>query len=628
MNGRVLSGVSTPSYALAVGFFAVVLMLLALPYYLTQVSEENSTQLNIEYFVEQSEQEIEFASADQFADTVWNKADQLNFGLDKQPHWLTFNVPTTTNEEQSLMLIKNAHLDDIKVWFVDKNDPRAGFLEHYSVGDTQAFKNRPILADNFVLPIPDSSKNIQVFMRVYSRGSLNIPIEIWGNSQYIEFASLQNLLIGVFFGYMIAMTICNLFAYASSREPLFLTYTAYVVCITMVIASLFGLGFHYFWSDTLWFHEISVPLFANLTPVFVLSLSIKLLNLESDTLFYKVISGVRILFITMALLCFVLPFGLMLKATLALLTVVSPLLFLGSVYLGIKGNNVARYFVSAWMVLLFSTIAISAEGFGWFKFPIDGTYMVMVGAIAEALLVSYAITVNFNQRLDAATESKQQALQNEEEALRAKDELYAEQEKNKQELEFSIEERTLELEIALRELADKNKELEKLSAIDPLTGLMNRRYFDKRILAESRRSKREQTSLGLAILDIDHFKKINDTYGHLAGDHCLKVFAKVLRETVKRPSDTICRYGGEEFILILPNTPISGLYNILERVREAVEQTDIVFEGHSLNMTVSIGASTRVIASESEHELLVAFVDKQLYQAKENGRNRLEVDNY
>lgn len=199
-------------------------------------------------------------------------------------------------------------------------------------------------------------------------------------------------------------------------------------------------------------------------------------------------------------------------------------------------------------------------------------------------------------------------------------------EEQQAQVDYSLGERNLELEVALRELSEKNKELEKLSAIDPLTGLINRRYFDKRILAESRRSKRELTPLGLAILDIDHFKKINDNFGHLAGDHCLKVFSDILRQQIKRPSDVVCRYGGEEFVLILPNTEQAGLRVILEKVRNAVQQARINFQDKNITMTVSIGAVSKVMNASLEHQELVDFADKLLYEAKQSGRNKVVID--
>jgi diguanylate cyclase (GGDEF)-like protein len=238
------------------------------------------------------------------------------------------------------------------------------------------------------------------------------------------------------------------------------------------------------------------------------------------------------------------------------------------------------------------------------------------------------LAIGFSTQYKEAAEARALARENQQQAILAKDELLQLQEESKQALEYSVEERTLELEIAMRELSDANQELERLSAIDSLTGLMNRRYFDKRLLAESRRSRREQRYLSLAILDIDYFKKINDTYGHLAGDECLKVFAKTLQTHIRRPSDIICRYGGEEFVVILPGTELDGAVKLMEKVRLAVEDSVTEFEGKRITMTVSIGVTSRIMASDDEQAMILAFADKLLYKAKDLGRNNVAADTY
>jgi diguanylate cyclase (GGDEF)-like protein len=248
---------------------------------------------------------------------------------------------------------------------------------------------------------------------------------------------------------------------------------------------------------------------------------------------------------------------------------------------------------------------------------------MMVGVIAETLLLALALAVRFSAQYKESQRAKQLAIESEREAMRAKDELLKLQEDSKQALEYSVEERTLELEIAMRELSEANAELERVSAIDPLTNLMNRRYFDKRLLAEARRSRRENRPLTLAMLDIDFFKKVNDNYGHPAGDECLRQFARLLQAHIQRPSDVICRYGGEEFVVIMPATELEGGLKLMEKVRIDVANTPVLFEGKEINMTVSIGLSSKVIVSDDEKAELLSFADQLLYKAKQNGRNQV-----
>jgi diguanylate cyclase (GGDEF)-like protein len=186
-----------------------------------------------------------------------------------------------------------------------------------------------------------------------------------------------------------------------------------------------------------------------------------------------------------------------------------------------------------------------------------------------------------------------------------------------------VQERTLELEIALRELSDANRELEKLNTIDPLTGIRNRRHFNKRLQAEGRRSRREQTPLALAMIDIDHFKQINDQYGHSVGDTCIRHVAQTLQSLLKRPSDDVCRYGGEEFAIILPNTETEGAGQLVESIRQQLAETPCIIDNESISLTLSGGVASAIISHEDAETELLKLADERLYAAKQAGRNRV-----
>ncbi len=606
-----------------------VLILFILPYNLTQISKQNTTDLYASLFVDKSFS-ASIRDTVERVDTDWEKVDSFNFGLDSAPHWLKVKLPEPNTQEPRFLLINYGLLDHVNVWFLTSPEKGSQVIGAYKSGDALPYYNRSIISENFLFAVPEVDGELYAYIRVTSKGPINIPVEIWAAKDYIEYSSLQKLFLGLFFGYMIAMALSNLYIYAVTRNNLFLVYTGYVSSIAMVVASIHGIGFHYLWPSSTWLQEFCTPIFACLTMIFIISLSINLLelNIQSSTR-YTTLRNIKYIFISLLCLCFIgLPYEVAIKSVLVLLIITMPIIFSVGLLLAIKGSLVAKYFCAAWGVLLLSGMSIAMESFGLYEPPVNSSYLLMIGAITEALLLALALAVNFNEQLVSAKTTRDIALKNEQEAIETKDELITLQEKNQSDLEYSIEERTLELEIALRELSERNRELEKLSAIDPLTGLMNRRYFDKQIIAESRRSKRELSPLGLAMLDIDYFKKINDTYGHLCGDHCLQFFSNILKETVKRPSDIICRYGGEEFVLILPNTDQDGLEKLLEKVRKNVENKNVLFEGQEISMTVSIGGCSRVVSSEDETSLIIGFADKLLYSAKEAGRNCVIVDNF
>jgi len=192
--------------------------------------------------------------------------------------------------------------------------------------------------------------------------------------------------------------------------------------------------------------------------------------------------------------------------------------------------------------------------------------------------------------------------------------------KAKEELEVQVVARTHELTIL-------NEELYRLSLSDGLTGIGNRRSLDELLEREWKRAEREQTTLAILMIDLDFFKLFNDTYGHLAGDECLKKVAVAIQSMIKRTTDFVGRYGGEEFAVILPATDVSGAMRVGEKIRVAVEMLAIPHQCSLLGgvVTVSIGVASRTPERHSKAVVLLEAADQALYRAKLAGRNQVAI---
>lgn len=177
--------------------------------------------------------------------------------------------------------------------------------------------------------------------------------------------------------------------------------------------------------------------------------------------------------------------------------------------------------------------------------------------------------------------------------------------------------------ITQRKLAEES--IQTLSQTDPLTQLYNRRYFNEYLDLEWQRCSRLQTPLSLAIVDIDYFKILNDTYGHSHGDQCLQEIAHVFRKLTQRPSDICARYGGEEFILVYGNTDSEHALKLLTHVISSIRQLKIPNKNSPTvpYVTVSIGLSTTFPSIKTSKAHLIDAADKMLYTAKDRGRNQL-----
>ncbi|HEV3257583.1 MAG TPA: diguanylate cyclase [Gemmataceae bacterium] len=187
--------------------------------------------------------------------------------------------------------------------------------------------------------------------------------------------------------------------------------------------------------------------------------------------------------------------------------------------------------------------------------------------------------------------------------------------------------REQELLRATLQLAELNRELHRLSRLDGLTGIANRRSFDDGLDRDWRRAARTASPLALLMIDIDSFKAYNDTYGHQHGDASLKEVAAALDLTLNRPGDWVARYGGEEFVAVLPDTDARGAAVVAEALRARVEALGIVHTHSPFqeNLTVSLGGAAMVPAPKSSPHGLISAADQALYRAKREGRNRARV---
>lgn len=167
--------------------------------------------------------------------------------------------------------------------------------------------------------------------------------------------------------------------------------------------------------------------------------------------------------------------------------------------------------------------------------------------------------------------------------------------------------------------------LRKLVFLDGLTGAFNRRYFDQQICTEWGRAARNNTPLSLILLDVDFFKRFNDSYGHQAGDDALRVVANALKTCLRRPADLVARYGGEEFACVLPETSYQDALAIADELERQVRALAIAHKSSTVadRVTISLGLATRVGSSDSEVQDLIALADNLLYQAKHSGRGRV-----
>jgi diguanylate cyclase len=288
-----------------------------------------------------------------------------------------------------------------------------------------------------------------------------------------------------------------------------------------------------------------------------------------------------------------------------------------SIYRWIQGDVSARYFTIAWTLMLSGGIVLALNKFTVLPQNAITDSVTQIGSALEIILLSIALADRLNQEKRKAFNAQIEALEHEREARHAQDEMLKIQREANVLLEQRVIERTSELE-------KLNSQLLELSSTDSLTGMKNRGFFDDQFQHYHTTAYRLRQPLSLLIIDIDHFKAFNDNYGHLVGDECLVMVADIIKNIVAKPQDICCRYGGEEFVVLLPDTEHDGAIKVAEKIRAHVAATDFQMAEEQLHVTVSIGVNTEIPTATDNQKAMFDKTDEALYQAKGNGRNRVE----
>jgi diguanylate cyclase (GGDEF)-like protein len=550
-----------------------------------------------------------------------SELEPSSLGVSTDVYWFRIELKGIQSNQPQLLEIDYAMLDEVTVWFIQKGL----VLNTYKVGDSLPFAKRPVEHENFLFSVPNTDQPITVFIKVFSQGVMRLPVNLWPSDKYTEFTSQNSIVMGLFFGLMLAMGLSNFFFYVTSRATTFLVYSGYVTFLGLTLCALTGLGYRYLWPDYPWLQQHAVGIFASLTVWLSIIFCDRLLNVNAHSKrLSKALNVTAYLFIVGLLVSLFAPLPVFIQAFLMMLSAAGILVLAVAIWLWFKGVNIARFYTLAWALLFMSGFLVSLDSLNIIEVNTPAHYLLMLGAAIETILLALILAMSHNQQRQALVDTQAELLDKERQAQQAQKGILALQENATEELEHKVQERTFELKVALGELADKNRELEEKNTLDALTGIRNRSYFDKKYQAEVRRSRREQTQLSVVMLDIDHFKKVNDEYGHLVGDECIKTVANTLKKALKRPSDDVCRYGGEEFALVLPSTDLEGATVLVEQLRTEIETTAIQADDVVIHITISAGIGTAIAELNQAEDAILALADKQLYAAKNAGRNNVQ----
>lgn len=580
----------------------------------------------VSYFIS-NDQYLEFSEVlanNKNINWIKNNKEDINFGFGDGVYWLKTSLQNNNAVIHDWALeFTYSPLDQIEIYLVKDEQ----LILYQLGGDTIPFDKKSIKYPHTVFPlhlIPNEPYDL--FIRVESSGSIQVPMTIWQWDDFNENTLIHFLMQGLFFGFVIIMALYNLMVWVIERQRVYLNYVVYIISFSLFQSSLSGIGFQFIWPN--------LPIINSYITAISLSITLASFNyfiidffdmasISNKTL--KLLNGFFYTFLGYSVLSILLPYyySIIVLSTISIINIIA-IISVATYMLKIKHIS-SRYFFLAWSGFLSGALLLALNKFGIIPINYFSEYTLQFGVALEIIFLSMALAERMSQSNKEAISLANQVNDEREKTFMAElDKLKLEKEANLN-LEKTVADRTKKLTLALEHLSIAHEKLQTISITDALTEIHNRYYFNEHFKIEYKRAYREQSEISLIMLDVDHFKSVNDNYGHPAGDACLKYVARCIKQCAARGSDICCRYGGEEFVIILPSTPLINAYDLAEDIRQEILRQPVKWKNSDISLTASLGVAAviPVKSDENHRQYLINQADQSLYKAKQSGRNKV-----
>ncbi len=522
------------------------------------------------------------------------------FGFQRGAMWFHIRLINRNPGEPRWMLVQRYALSDHIDVYARYPDGR---VVHQASGDYRPFSSRsiPYRHPNFRVELP-LGEPVDLFVRVQSESSMQVPLDLYTPSAFTSLSRDVQFIMGIYYGILLALFVYNLVLWLSLRDASYLLYLFHIGAFGLVLFTMNGFSFEYLWPDSVWLANKAVPLSICLALIAMQQFTRAFLDLPRRFPRGNWISLAMIaMFVGLGIAAIWLPYRI--STPLAVRCVIVGVLWIAIAAIVVvrRGYAPARLFLVAWSLFLTGTAAIAALAFGLLPKNMMTEYGVQIGSALEMLLLSIALSYRYA------------ALRNENERIVNEANL---------QLERKVAQRTQEVRSALMQLEDAHRRLHDSSRRDGLTGLYNRTHFHEGFETLLRKGREQGTPVSLLMIDLDHFKSINDRYGHLVGDDCLRWAAQRIGQSLRaHESSLLARFGGEEFVVVLPGHDLRSAVNVAENLRRRLVEEPCVSGPHRLRVSASIGVHTIDPGHDIDSDAALSVADQALYAAKANGRD-------
>lgn len=454
---------------------------------------------------------------------------------------------------------------------------------------------------------------LTLYFRSYDPAGNSFPLKIWQLSDLEQLASNENIGFGLIYGMILALLLYNLFILAALRDWAYFWYVLATACVLVFILSMTGHGFQYLWPDhpvPFWLDRITLPA---LWGIFVMRFTQELLYTSRGLLWPHRLLNIGCVLYAIAIAINAFGYrteGALMIALTPIVTVPTALFSAG--VRSFQGFVPARLYLLGYGAVLISTIVLVMRAAGLIEPGNFTAYLFPLSVAAETILFSFALAYRIQMlKLEKAEATRQ--------ADREKTARLAQAQANAAELQHSVELRTAELAATNESLRQREQALQHAAFHDPLTNLPNRRYLVERCETALAHARRHSEAIALLLIDLDHFKPINDKHGHDAGDLMLQQIALRLREHL-RTGDSVARLGGDEFAVLVCGADAEEHAREIANRLLAELAKPVMYGAERLTVTISIGVALYPLHA-STFTALYKAADEMLYRVKAHGRS-------